>query len=57
MYLLCRLINYGLYNFIHDESGHNELHLRLGFTVGARFADENESLYCVHDTVERRWQH
>ena len=44
-------------NFVASESGRNELHLRIGFPSGSRFADESEVLCGVHDTVERRWQY
>jgi transposase len=43
--------------FAPGESGRNELHLRIGFAPGSRFADPAGTLCGVHDTVERRWQH
>lgn len=43
--------------FSTDESGHSELHLRIGFAPGSRFPDETNALCPVHDTVERQWQH
>jgi transposase len=43
--------------FVHAESKRKELHLQIGFAVGARFADEAGNLCCVYDTVERTWQH
>ena len=44
-------------NFAATEPGQNELHLRIGFAVGARFSDDAGVSCGVHDTVERRWQH
>jgi transposase len=44
-------------NFVANDLGPNELHLRLGFPPGSRFADESGVLCGVHDTVERQWQH
>ena len=44
-------------NFVANDSGRNELHLRLGFPAGSRFADESGVVCGVHDTVERQWQH
>lgn len=44
-------------NFVANDSGRNELHLRVGFPPGSRFADESGVLCGVHDTVERQWQH
>ncbi len=43
--------------FAPGESGRNELHLRIGFVPGSRFADSSGTLCAVHDTVERQWQH
>jgi transposase len=43
--------------FAPGESGRIELHLRVGFTSGARFADAASTLCGVHDTGERQWQH
>jgi transposase len=39
------------------EQGGKALHLHIGFTPGAKFADETGVLCPVHDTVERKWQH
>lgn len=44
-------------NFSAAELGHNELHLRIGFTPGTRFPDETGEMCPLHDTVERQWQH
>ncbi len=43
--------------FVHAESKRKELHLQIGFAVGARFADEAGNLCGVYDTVELTWQH
>ena len=45
-------------NFSNDNIlEQNELHLQIGFELGARFADESGVLCPVHDTVDRQWQH
>ncbi len=45
-------------NFSNENiSEQNELHLKIGFESGARFADESGVLCPVHDTVDRQWQH
>jgi transposase len=43
--------------FLPGESGHEELHITLGFPSGTRFPDVSGTPGPVHDTVERRWQH
>lgn len=43
--------------FAHVESKRKALHLRIGFAVGVRFADEAGNFCGVYDTVERTWQH
>ena len=43
--------------FAPNESGREELHLRIGFPPGSRFPDESGTPCPVHDTVERHWQH
>lgn len=35
----------------------SELHIYIGFESGSRFPDKTKKLCCVHDTVERKWQH
>lgn len=37
--------------------GRQELHIRISFARGSRFADQSGEPCPVHDTVERRWQH
>jgi transposase len=37
--------------------GRKELHIRISFARGSRFADQGGESCPVHDTVERRWQH
>lgn len=44
-------------DFLSNERGSNELHLKIGFTKGAKFDDETGTPCPVHDTVARRWQH
>lgn len=43
--------------FTAGESGRNELHIKIGFTRGAKFPDSSGALCGVHDTVSRKWQH
>lgn len=43
--------------FAPNDSGREELHLRIGFPPGSRFPDTAGKACPVHDTVERRWQH
>jgi len=43
--------------FAANETGREELHLRLGFPSGSRFPDADGTPCPVHDTVERTWQH
>ena len=43
--------------FSINESGRNELHIRICFAPGSRFLDEADNPCLVHDTVERKWQH
>lgn len=43
--------------FEQADKGGKALHLHIGFTTGAKFADEAGVLCPVHDTVERQWQH
>lgn len=44
-------------NFQIVEGGQRELHIRVGFVSGSRFADATGQACTVHDTVERQWQH
>lgn len=44
-------------DFKPGAAGHDELHIRVGFVRGSRFADQSGEPCAVHDTVERSWQH
>lgn len=44
-------------NFKVEEGGQRELHIKIGFASGSRFADDTGQVCPVHDTVERQWQH
>src|SRR5660397_138089 len=44
-------------NFKVEEGGQRELHIKIGFASGSRFADDTGQACPVHDTVERQWQH
>ena len=44
-------------NFEVAKSGQRELHIKIGFTSGSRFADDTGQFCPVYDTVERQWQH
>ena len=37
--------------------GRNELHIKIGFSRGAKFPDSTGAQCSVHDTVSRQWQH
>jgi transposase len=43
--------------FTSTEQNHQELHLKIGFSKGAKFDDDTGQACSVHDTVPRKWQH
>ena len=43
--------------FSDDAMKPRELHIRIGFSKGARFPDAQGVACAVHDTVTRSWQH
>lgn len=43
--------------FKSSERNAQELHLKIGFSKGAKFEDDSGKACSVHDTVHRQWQH